>query len=116
MKKQSRFLTNGTLIKDKMITKCVGLRFNEASHTLEKGQKVTVRPIEVQGYKDVLGVFNRNGQVGNIIATKTYNEIEYEARGGKVYTNKELIKDLDRLSFEVKSVGKYGAVLTASFN
>ena len=114
--KQSRFLTNGTLIKEQLLTKCVGLRYNEASKTLKKGQRVQVRPVEIEGYTDVLGVFNQHGQVGHILATKTRMELEYELGGGKVYTNKELIGNLEHLDFTVKSVGKYGAVLTATFS
>ena len=112
---QQRFLTNGQVVNEKLITKVVGLRFNEASQTLKKGQRVSVKPITQKGYVNVLGVFNQHGQVGNILANKTIEEYEYEMRGGKVYTNTKLKGNLEALTFTVKKVNRYNAVLTASF-
>ena len=112
---QMRFLNNGKMTDEHLLTKVVGLRFNPASSTLKAGQTVEVRPVEVEGFKNVLGVFNIHGKVGNIISKKTLEEIEFETHGGKVFTNHELVKDVKDLTFKVKSVGKFGAVLTASF-
>lgn len=113
---QMKFLSNGQIVSgSKTLTKIVGLRFYEASETLKVGQTVEVKPIEVKGFKNVLGVFNQNGQVGNIISKKTENELIYEAtRKGKVLNNHQLTGGLAGLTFKVKSIGKYGAVLTVS--
>lgn len=112
MVKQLKFLKNGTGV---ILTKAVGLRFNEASKTLEVGEPVTVREIHVDGFENVLGVFNKNGKIGNILANKTFEEREFELRGGKVFTNVDLINDYENLKFRVKSFNKFSAVLTASF-
>lgn len=112
---QVRFLNSGKLVGETLVTKAVGLKFNEASKTLKAGQTVEVKPVEVEGYKNVLGVFNVHGKVGNVLSVKTLEELEFEAHGGKVFTNHELVKDVKDLTFKVKSVGEFGAVLTASF-
>lgn len=112
---QIKFLKNGKLVKGTLLTKAVGLRFNEASKTLKVGEAVDVREIHVDGFENVLGVFNENGQIGNILANKTFEEEDFERRGGKVFTNVELIDDYKDLKFRVKSFNKFGAVLTASF-
>lgn len=113
---QMKFLSNGKIVSEsKTLSKIVGLRFYEASSTLKVGQTVEVRPVEVKGFKNVLGVFNSKGQVGNIISKKTENELIYEAtRKGQVLNNHQLANGLNGLTFKVKSIGKYGAVLTVS--
>ena len=111
-----KFLSNGKMVTGgQTLSKIVGLRFYEASETLKVGQTVEVRPIEVKGYKNVLGVFNQNGQVGNIISKKTEEELIYEVtKKGQVLNNHQLAGGLTGVTFKVKSVGKYGAVLTVS--
>lgn len=111
---QVKFLTNGQMVTGKTFTKVVGLRFNEASSTLKVGETVEVKPVEVKGFKNVLGVFNQNGQVGNIIARKTESEILFELKGGKVLTNHQLVGGLNGVTFKVKGVNKFNAVLTVS--
>lgn len=115
MVKQLKFLKNGALVTGNILTKAVGLRFNEASKTLKVGEEVTIKEINVPGFENVLGVFNENGQIGNIIANKGFEEVDFENRGGKVFTNVELINDYKDLRFKVKSFNRFGAVLTASF-
>lgn len=113
---QMRFLNNGNVVNEELLTKIVGIQFHEASQTLKVGQIISVRPIEVEGFRNVLGCFNSNGeQVGNIIANKGISELEFEAFGGKVFRNVDLINDVEHLTFRVKRVGRFGAVLTASF-
>ncbi len=113
---QMKFLGNGMVSENETVfTKVVGLRFNEASETLRVGQTVKVKPVEVTGFKNVLGVFNSEGQVGNVLSNKGLEELEFELTGGKVFTNHELVKNLNGLTFRVKSVGQFGAVLTVSF-
>ena len=69
---QMKFLSNGKMVTGgQTLSKIVGLRFHEASSTLKIGENVEVKPVEVKGFKNVLGVFNKNGQVGNIISKKT---------------------------------------------
>ena len=113
---QMKFL-GGKLVgeNETVFTKAVGLRFNKASETLKVGEVVQVKPVEVTGFKNVLGVFNSEGQVGNVLSNKGLEELEFEMTGGKVFTNHELVKNLNGLTFRVKSVGQFGAVLTVSF-
>ena len=113
---QMKFLGNKLVSENETVfTKVVGLRFNPASETLEVGQTVQVKPVKVEGFSNVLGVFNTNGQVGNVLSNKGFEELEFEAKGGKVFTNHQLAKNLNGLTFRVKSVGQFGAVLTVSF-
>lgn len=112
---QMKFMSNGKMIEEVIMTKVVGLRFNPAGKTLKVGQKVSVQPVEVEGFEKVLQVSNNNGVVGNILSNKGLEELEFEAFGGKVFTNFELHSEVNELTFRVKSVGKFGAVLTASF-
>lgn len=100
--------------ESKTLSKIVGLRFYEASSTLKVGQTVEVRPVEVKGFKNVLGVFNSKGQVGNIITRKTEEELLFELKGGKVLTNHQLVGGLTGVTFKVKGVNKFNAVLTVS--
>lgn len=112
---QMKFLSNGKMVSEsKTFTKVVGLRFNEASSTLKVGQKVEVRPVKVEGLENVLGVFNEVGKVGNIIARKTEEELLFELKGGKVLTNHQLVGGLTGVTFKVKGVNKFNAVLTVS--
>ena len=91
---QMKFLSNGKMVTGgQTLSKIVGLRFYEASSTLKVGQTVEVRPVEVKGFKNVLGVFNSKGQVLN---------------------NHQLTGGLNGLTFKVKSINEYGAVLTVS--
>lgn len=112
---QMKFLSNGKMVSEsKTLSKIVGLRFYEASSTLKVGQTVEVRPVEVKGFKNVLGVFNSKGQVGNIITRKTEEELLFELKGGKVLTNHQLVGGLTGVTFKVKGVNKFNAVLTVS--
>ena len=113
---QMRFLSNGKMVTgEKVLSKIVGLRFYEASKNLKVGQTVEVRPVEVKGFKNVLGVFNSKGQVGNIISKKGCNELIYEVtKKGQVLNNHQLANGLNGLTFKVKSISEYGAVLTVS--
>ena len=113
---QMRFLSNGKLLTgEKVLSKIVGLRFYEMSSTLRVGQTVQVRPVEVKGFKNVLGVFNEFGQVGNIISKKTENELIYEVtKKGQILNNHQLAGGLNGLTFKVKSINEYGGVLTVS--
>lgn len=113
---QMRFLSNGKMVTgEKVLSKIVGLRFHEASSTLKVGQTVEVKPVEVKGFKNVLGVFNENGQVGNIISKKGQEELIYEVtKKGQVLNNHQLAGGLNGLTFKVKSISEYGAVLTVS--
>ena len=112
---QMRFLNDGKMTDEHLMTKVVGLRFNPASESLKDGQTVEVRPVTVEGFSNVLGVFISKGQVGNILSNKSFEEIEFEACGGKVFTNHDLVNDLRDLTFVVKKVNKFDAVLIASF-
>ena len=112
---QMKFLSNGQMVTGgQTFTKVVGLRFNPFSATLKVGQTVEVRPVEVEGFKNVLGVFNEFGKVGNVLSNKTEEELEFELTGGKVLTNHQLVGGLTGVTFTVKSVGQFGAVLTVS--
>lgn len=112
---QMKFLSNGKMVTGvQTFTKVVGLRFNPFSATLKVGQTVEVRPVEVKGFKNVLGVFNEFGQVGNVLCNKTEEELEFETTGGKVLTNHQLVGGLTGVTFTVKSVGQFDAVLTVS--
>ena len=113
---QMKFLSNGKMVTGgQTLSKIVGLRFYEASKNLKVGQTVEVRPIEVENFKNVLGVFTSEGQVGNIISKKGYNELIYETtKKGQVLNNHQLTGGLNGLTFKVKSINEYGAVLTVS--
>lgn len=112
---QMKFLSNGKMVTGgQTFTKVVGLRFNPFSATLKTGQTVQVKPVEVEGFENVLGVFNEFGKVGNVLSNKGFEEFEFEATGGEVLTNHQLVGGLTGVTFTVKSVGQFDAVLTVS--
>ena len=90
--------------------------FYKDAPRVKKGQIVDVKPIDVKGYKNVLGVFVHDVQIGNIISTLTNDDIASSVVGGfDILTNHQLAKDVDSLTFKVKSVGVTRIVLNGTF-
>ena len=64
----------------------------------------------------MLGVFVHDVQIGNIISTLTNDDIASSVIGGfDILTNHQLAKDVDNLTFKVKSVGATRIVLNGTF-
>ena len=114
--KQMVFLNNGKMTDENITTACVGMSFYKDAPRVKKGQFVDVKPIDVKGYKNVLGVFVHDVQIGNIISTLTNDDIASSVIGGfDILTNHQLAKDVDSLTFKVKSVGVTRIVLNGTF-
>ena len=68
--------------------------FYKDAPRVKKGQIVDVKPIDVKGYKNVLGVFVHDVQIGNIISTLTIFYFFFRCLKSKhLYTIKNIIRN-----------------------